>query len=93
MSEKKERGRGAFATRSIKKGDVVVMSPLLYVFRDKLEYSFSDDDHTKVNMTEQVINYCFGHPDSPVLSLAICTGRQPHQSRQRKQQCGVAMGR
>ena len=67
MSEKKERGRGALATRSIKKGDVVVMSPLLYVFRDKLEYSFSRDDHTKVNMTEQIINYCFGHPESPVL--------------------------
>ena len=67
MSEKKERGRGAFATHSIRKGDVVVMSPLLYVFRDKLEYSFTDDDHTKKNMTQQVINYCFGHPDSPVL--------------------------
>ena len=67
LSRTKERGRGAFASRSIKKGDTVTVSPALHVFREKLEHSFFDDDGEKVSMTEQVINYCFGHPESPVL--------------------------
>lgn len=44
MSSKPERGRGAFATRQIRKGDLITASPLLHLFESQLEHNIDIDD-------------------------------------------------
>lgn len=66
-SEDRGRGRGAFASRSIREGDAVAVSPVLHLFGEQMEYPIVREDGTTRSATEAIVNYCFGHPDSPVL--------------------------
>jgi hypothetical protein len=65
-------GRGAFAQRSIAKGQVVVPAPLL-LCTDKEDLNMyqtneEDADHVKTKIgTQLMINYCFSHPLSSML--------------------------
>lgn len=56
-----QAGRGAFATRFLSKGSIVAPTPVLQVHRDLLF-----DESTGF---ELLLNYAFGHPDSPVFLL------------------------
>lgn len=78
MSSKPERGRGALATRPIRKGDVVAASPLLHLFESQLEYDIDVDgdqstgeeqrtERYKRKRLQLFYNYCFGHPESPLV--------------------------
>lgn len=66
-------GRGAFATRNIKKGGLVAPVPLLH-FPDlsifnmyELEYN-NDDEYVRASNTvigkQLIVNYLYGHPES-----------------------------
>jgi hypothetical protein len=63
----KQAGRGAFATRTLKAGSVVVPTPVVPVARFSLE-KYEDDEHQLLR------NYCFGHELS---SLLLCPYGSP----------------
>jgi hypothetical protein len=68
-------GRGAFATRNIKKGDRVTISPMIPIYDDVLQMfgiqrkeswlEFTDDHRGQ----QILLNYAFGHPHSQMLFL------------------------
>mmetsp|Transcript_30499 Transcript_30499/g.50347 ORF Transcript_30499/g.50347 Transcript_30499/m.50347 type:complete len:602 (+) Transcript_30499:87-1892(+) len=68
-------GRGAFTARSFKQGHVITGSPLLHVpDRDVMNLYHWDStnrlkDPDRIVGKQIVINYCFGHPDTP---LVLC---------------------
>ena len=68
-------GRGAFATRLIKKGNIVAPGPLIHVPNKNLlnipniTLSSSPDTPLIEQQQQILINYCFGHEDS---SLLLC---------------------
>jgi len=66
-SSVKQAGQGAFATRTIKAGSVVVPTPVIPVSRFSLE-KYEDDEHQLLR------NYCFGHEIS---SLLLCPYGSP----------------
>lgn len=69
-------GRGVFATSHIKKGEVILPTPLLAIRREDLKIYHADPDQkshrnvvdkTRVIGQELLLNYAFGHPDSPMV--------------------------
>ena len=73
-----QAGRGAFATRPMPRGDVVLPLPVIHIARSLLEiYDLRDDPNhresgrllkSKVpNTRQQIVNYSFGHPESSLL--------------------------
>jgi hypothetical protein len=66
-----QAGRGAFATRRIKKGDVVTPVPLVQILRQHVELYDADviDQPTVIweEGSQLLLNYVFGHPDSSLL--------------------------
>lgn len=74
-------GRGAFATREIKKGGLVAPVPLVHLpagnIVDMHELGQTEDDHEdgpiyyrlsdEVQGSQLVLNYCYGHPESSML--------------------------
>ena len=72
-----QAGRGAFATRHIRKGDIVAPAPVVQITdRRSLELlkvkTFGSDDEKEesVERTFQLLlNYCYGHQNSSVLLL------------------------
>lgn len=68
--------RGAFAKKHILKGERIAPAPLLALKRDDLNIYEADEskkvfgevlDMTEVDDEEELLNYCFGHPDSELL--------------------------
>ena len=74
ISTKPARGRGAFATRPIREGDIVAVSPVLHLFESQLEFDI-DIGHDESAQNEEratrrkqlTYNYSFGHPDSSLV--------------------------
>jgi len=75
--DEEEEG-GAFAARFIAKGSVIAPMPLLALKRDDLVIYTVDEeaehyrdtlDFDKIEGQEELLNYCFGHPDSDLLLL------------------------
>ena len=73
-----QAGRGAFAQRAINTGETIAPAPLLAIKRadlDILEATRKEGqyrsflNHDKVVGQEMLLNYCFGHKDSPLLLL------------------------
>lgn len=73
-------GRGVFANTHIKKGEVVLTSPLLALRKDDVKIYKSDPDQQFVRNVldkstvigyEMLINYAFGHEDSPLLLIPL----------------------
>lgn len=67
-----QAGRGAFATRRIKKGDVIAPAPLVQLHHDQMPIMDSDDEKnpkSKIYFTgnQLLMNYCFGHENSSLL--------------------------
>ena len=60
-------GWGSFATIGFKKGDVVASGPMIHMHRTELRNKVTDVD-------ELLLNYCYGHPKSPLLLLPIIPG-------------------
>jgi len=58
--------RGAFTTRSVKKGEVLSISPLLAISRDDLKVSNSYNGGNQI-----MINYSFGHKHSSLLIVPM----------------------
>jgi hypothetical protein len=55
-----QAGRGAFATRSIPRGDTITSSPIIPIHRQQIV-------HTSQGTKSLLLNYCYGFPNSPVL--------------------------
>ena len=55
---------GAFARRSFAEGDVVMQGTALHMHRSEL-YNAQEDTH------EELLNYCYGHPDTDLLLLPL----------------------
>jgi hypothetical protein len=75
-----QAGRGAFVKRSLPKGSVISPTSLAVLKRDDLiiyETNVSQTQYKKVVNTDKsigtelILNYCFGHPDSPLLLLPL----------------------
>mmetsp|Transcript_41941 Transcript_41941/g.98303 ORF Transcript_41941/g.98303 Transcript_41941/m.98303 type:complete len:749 (-) Transcript_41941:79-2325(-) len=71
QSELSSAGRGAFLRRKMKKGDVLITSPLLALEKKDLEVFF-DKKNTTVPLTDfesrqLILNYVFGHPQSSIV--------------------------
>jgi SET domain len=72
LSTIRQAGRGAFATRRIKKGAVITPMPLVHVRRHHMEV-FGSDDYEDENAdiwregAQLLLNYCYGHPESSLL--------------------------
>jgi SET domain len=76
-------GRGAFASRAIPKGGVVVASPLLHIpdrevldmhelsKLDNGEFARKSDDPIGQQL---LMNYCYGHPESSMVFLPVSSG-------------------
>lgn len=67
ISLRPELGRGALAARPIAAGEVIVASPMLYLFKQQLDYIREDDAGNIVLRKQQILNYCFGHPHSSIV--------------------------
>ena len=74
LSEIPQAGRGAFATRPLKKDSIVAPLPLLHVaYRKRFDMYKRESDITgiknKTNIVGQqlLLNYCFGHRESTLL--------------------------
>ncbi|GFH56916.1 hypothetical protein CTEN210_13392 [Chaetoceros tenuissimus] len=71
QSEKVDAGRGAFASRPMKKGEVVAPAPVVQIL-DKRSLDVIRIKQGQAKEEEQVLklqllNYCFGHRDSSLL--------------------------
>jgi SET domain len=72
LSTIRQAGRGAFATRRIKMGDVISPMPMVHVRRHHMEI-FDGDDYEDEDAkiwregTQLLLNYCYGHPESSLL--------------------------
>jgi SET domain len=75
-----EAGRGAFATREIKKGQIIAPVPVLHVADEDTTFMFDiisketeseniefDFDMDKPRGQQLLVNYCFAHPESSML--------------------------
>ena len=67
-----QAGYGAFATRSIKKGNVITTTPLVQLHRDQMAKMESNDVNNPkseilFNNDQLLLNYCFGHDNSDFL--------------------------
>jgi hypothetical protein len=76
----KQAGRGAFAKRMLPRGSIIAPSTLAVIKRDDLIIFEADEAAThyekvlnknKVLGHELILNYCIGHPDSPLLFLPL----------------------
>jgi hypothetical protein len=71
-------GRGAFAKRSITKGEIVATAPLVRMYKHQM-LIFPIDELTKERLNEPpeiqlVMNYVLGHPKSPFVFYPYGTG-------------------
>ena len=88
VSTVKQAGRGAFATRAIKKAAVIAPMPLVHIQRKHMHmYFYHDDTDTNEYVGEQMLlNYCYGHrkssllffPYSPVVNFINHDGKSPN---------------
>jgi len=64
-----QAGRGAFATRSLSKGDVIAPLPLIHMDKKKLAM-YKEVTHGSGYEREHdqlLLNYCYGHPNSTLV--------------------------
>ena len=63
----RQTGRGAFATRTLQKGEVIAPLSLLHMDSNRLRM-FDDfgEDYQEINK-QLIVNYCYGHKDSTLL--------------------------
>jgi hypothetical protein len=74
-------GRGAFANRAVQEGEIITSSPTLFFDRSQMEIvKQALDKKENLKFTEHVIghqlllNYCYGHENSTVLTLPYGPG-------------------
>jgi SET domain len=72
ISTIQQAGRGAFATRQLRKGQIVAPMPLVHVQRHHMEvYGADDVDDPESSIwlegKQQLLNYVYGHPESSLL--------------------------
>ena len=72
LSTIRQAGRGAFATRKMKSGDIITPMPLVHIFRRHMEIYNGDDYENKdgsfwIDGKQLLLNYCYGHPESSLL--------------------------
>jgi SET domain len=69
ISNIKQAGRGAFATRDLKQGEVVAPMPLVHLRRHHMEVYDTENSKAKPwrTGTQQLLNYCYSHPESSLL--------------------------
>lgn len=69
QSSIREAGRGAIATRYLKRGDIIAPLPLLHMDQEKLKtFQDFDTDELPVDGPKQlIINYAYSHTDSSLM--------------------------
>jgi hypothetical protein len=72
LSTIRQAGRGAFATRNIRKGDVISPMPMVHIRRRHMAVFGGDDYNDKdsklwLDGQQLLLNYCYGHPESTLL--------------------------
>lgn len=72
VSTIQQAGRGAFATRRIRQGDVIAPVPVVHIRRHDMEIRDADDwdnPHAEIwnDGTQLLLNYCYGHAESSLL--------------------------
>lgn len=75
MSHIENAGRGAFATRFLKKGSVISTSPLLQISHEVSLSTFriksNGNREDVIEGRQLLLNYCFGHPQSSILFFPL----------------------
>ena len=79
-----EAGRGALATRDLKKGKVIAPVPVLHIANDDVTFMFDiiskkmaggefdfEYDLNKPRGQQLLVNYCFAHPESSVMIFPV----------------------
>lgn len=79
-------GQGGFAQYRIRKGEIVVPTPLLHI-DDSEVLGIFDDDGNRTG-TQLLMNYCFGHPNSSMLLCPETSALLINHCSERKKQCG-----
>jgi len=73
-------GRGLFARRALRAGEVAISSPVVPVHRSELDLSpgpsdvgidFTNSMNRPMPKWQMLLNYCLGHPDSDLLFLPV----------------------
>jgi hypothetical protein len=76
-------GRGAFATRALKRGEIIAPSPMLHIANKDLlnMYAIQTTTNTSTTSSEYIksqpkgqqllLNYCFGHAESSLLLFPL----------------------
>ena len=72
LSTIRQAGRGAFATRTLRKGDIITPMPVVHIRRRHMEIYHGDDYDNKdgsfwIDGKQLLLNYCYGHPESSML--------------------------
>ena len=63
-----QAGLGAFAQRSMPKGEIIIPVPLLQIEANKTDLQYVFNDHNQnFRSTQILINYCFGNKKSKLL--------------------------
>jgi len=78
-------GRGVFARRDFKKGEIITSSPLIHIRRDSLRILEIDEKNDVHELGQQLLlNYCYSHHESSVLlyPYAPMTNLINHSSRE-----------
>lgn len=93
-----QAGNGAFAQRSLSRGDIIIPYPLLHVADKDVMGTYNvyvDNsgrlvrDTSKMNGNKQLfLNYCFGHKESSLLLCPETNGILINHCSKRKGQCG-----
>lgn len=55
-------GQGLFAKKAIRKGDIILSSPMTPIHRERLDMEIG-------SRIQLILNYCYGHPESDLLWL------------------------
>lgn len=79
-----EAGRGAFATRDLKNGQVIAPVPVLHIAKDDVSFMFDiistkmengefgfDYNLDKPRGQQLIVNYCFAHPESSIILFPV----------------------
>jgi len=93
-----QAGNGAFARRSLSRGEIIIPYPLLHIADSDVmgTYNVYVDKHgslvrdtSKMSGNKQlIVNYCFGHQESSLLLCPETNGILINHCSKRKGQCG-----
>ena len=79
-------GQGGFAQHRIRKGEIIVPTPMIHI-ADKDVLGINDDNGKRIGW-QLLLNYCFGHNESSILLCPETNALLVNHCSERKKECG-----